>query len=78
MVGYFREIFTSSNPSYLNCVLNDMDLCITTNMVATLAEPFTRAEVLTSLHQTTLLKHRAQMVCLYFSFKNFGMLLKMM
>lgn len=50
ILGYFKAIFTSSNPTNLNVVLDLVGLCMTSDMAAALQEPFTEAEALESLH----------------------------
>ena len=48
---YYRELFTSSNPIHMDGVLNSIDRVVTEGMNATLAQPYTKEEVRTTLFQ---------------------------
>lgn len=56
VMGYCKEIFTSLNLSNMDQVLDLVDPCITSNIIAVLLEAFTVEEVIKSLHQIHLTK----------------------
>lgn len=56
IIGYFTEIFTSSNPKDLDIVIDSVDLYITSDITVLLHKAFTEEEVIESFHQTYLTK----------------------
>ena len=51
MVDYFKTMFTSTNPSSSDSILNNIDTKVTTSMNAKLAQCFTAKEVEQALKQ---------------------------
>lgn len=51
MVGYFKEIFSSSHPINLNYILNSVETYINLNMIQLLKKACTKDEIFQSIHQ---------------------------
>ena len=72
---YFDTMFTTSNPTGFEEILNGLVPTVTEEMNNSLNKPYTAEEVLKALHHMALSQFQALMVCpLYFT-KHFGILL---
>ena len=69
-IHYFQDLFTSSNPTNLEGVLNTVDHLVTPKMNSTLRQRYNLEEVKQALFQI----HSDPMVCPIFSFRSFGIL----
>lgn len=78
-VNHFPDAFDMGNAPNIDRVLNTVDLRVTSTMNTQLLKPYTAADVYTHTRANAILqKHQDLMVCPLPSFRNPGILLKMM
>ena len=75
---YYTNLFTSSQPRYMDRVLEAVDKVMTQDMAHSLTQPYTEEEVRVAFFSMHPSKSPVRMVCLFSFSKNIGILLGMM